>query len=205
MSQFYWKPYNSLFLFQSIKMKVSKYTLISFLLLIVVAAAYRAIPGRPWGFAPQFAMGIFAGSLISNRKVAFALPLLSLFLSDALYEILYLNGFTEIKGFYSGMLENYLLIGSLTLIGFFVNPRSIKSIAKGCLASPTVFFFVSNFLTWLGNGGYQRPKTFSGLIQAMIDGIPFYTNSLMATFVFSAILFGSYQFILKGSAKTEVA
>lgn len=187
------------------KMKVSKNTWISFLLLVVIAAAYRAIPGRPWGFAPQFAMGIFAGSLISNRKLAFALPLLSLLLSDAFYELLHQLGYTEISGFYTGMLENYLLIGSLTIIGFFVNPDKIKSIAKGCLASPTVFFFASNSLTWMGNGGLQRPKTFSGLLQALIDGIPFYANSLAATFVFSAILFGSYQFIFKKSAKANVA
>jgi hypothetical protein len=186
-------------------MKVSKNTWISFFLLVLIAAAYRAIPGRPWGFAPQFAMGIFAGSLIINRKIAFALPLISLFISDVLYEMLHRFGYTEINGFYSGMLENYLLIGSLTIIGFFVNPDRIKSIAIGCLASPTIFFFASNSLTWFGNGGLQRPKTMSGFFQALIDGIPFYANSLMATFVFSAILFGSYQFISKKVVKANIA
>lgn len=178
-------------------MRISKYTWLSFVLMVVVAAIYRAIPDRPWGFAPQFAMGIFAGALITDRKLAFALPLISLLLSDALYEILHRFGFTEIVGFYSGMLENYLLIGSLTLIGFFINPNKASSIAKGCIASPTLFFFLSNTLTWMGNGGLQRPKTFSGLVQALIDGLPFYGNSLVSTFVFAAILFGSYQLILR--------
>jgi hypothetical protein len=186
-------------------MKISKYTWVSFLLLVVIAAVYRAIPDRPWGFAPQFAMGIFAGALISNRILAFALPLVSLFLSDALYQVLNAYGYTEISGFYSGMIENYLLIGSLTFIGFFINPTKLSSITKGCLASPTLFFFASNALTWLGNGGLQRPKTFSGLVQALIDGIPFYTNSLIATVVFSAILFGSYQLIFKKEANTNIA
>jgi hypothetical protein len=186
-------------------MKISKYTWVSFLLLVVIAAVYRAIPDRPWGFAPQFAMGIFAGALISNRILAFALPLVSLFLSDALYQVLHAYGYTEISGFYSGMIENYLLIGSLTFIGFFINPTKLSSITKGCLASPTLFFFASNALTWLGNGGLQRPKTFSGLVQALIDGVPFYTNSLIATVVFSAILFGSYQLIFKKEANTNIA
>mgnify|MGYP003336070765 CR=1 FL=1 len=125
-------------------MKVSKYTWISFLLMIVIAAVYRAIPDRPWGFAPQFAIGIFAGSLIANRKLAIILPLISLFLSDVLYEVLHSFGYSEITGFYSGMVENYALIGALTLIGFSINPNKVSSIAKGCIASPTVFFFISN-------------------------------------------------------------
>lgn len=186
-------------------MKISKYTWVSFLLLVVIAAVYRAIPDRPWGFAPQFAMGIFAGALVGNRKMAFALPLISLFISDVLYQVLHAYGFTEISGFYSGMIENYILIGSLTYIGFFINPNKVSSIAKGCLASPTLFFFASNSLTWLGNGGLQRPKTVAGFIQALIDGIPFYTNSLIATVVFSAILFGSYQMIFKKETGAKMA
>lgn len=186
-------------------MKVSKYTWVSFVLMVIIAAIYRAIPDRPWGFAPQFAMGIFAGSLIANRKLAFVLPLISLLLSDILYEILHRFGYTEITGFYSGMLENYLLIGSLTLIGFFINPRKVSSIAKGCIASPTLFFIVSNSLTWFGNGGLQRPKTFAGWLQALIDGLPFYGNSLIATFVFGAILFGSYQLIVKREMISKIA
>ena len=45
------------------------------ILLIVVAAVYRVIPGRPWGFAPQWAMALFAGAMIKDKKWAFALPL----------------------------------------------------------------------------------------------------------------------------------
>lgn len=176
-------------------MKFSKYTLLSFLMLVVVAAAYRAIPGRPWGFAPQFAMAIFGGAVIKDKKLAFLLPLASLLISDLFYELLYTYGIFEIKGFYSGMLENYLLFGALTVIGFFVKADKMSSIAKGAFAAPTLFFLVSNFLTWTGNGGYQRPKTFAGLMQTYVDGIPFYANSLVATVVFGALLFGGYQLV----------
>jgi hypothetical protein len=186
-------------------MKVSKYTWISFVLMVVIGAIYRAIPDRPWGFAPQFAMGIFAGALVADRKLAFVLPLISLFLSDALYEVLHRYGYTEITGFYSGMIENYILIGSLTLIGFFINPSKISSITKGCVASPTLFFFISNTLTWMGNGGLQRPKTLDGFIQALIDGLPFYGNSLVATFVFGSILFGSYHLIFRRELASKIA
>ena len=186
-------------------MKASKYTLLSFLMLIVVAAAYRAIPGRPWGFAPQFAMAIFGGAVIKDKKLAFLLPLLSLLISDVFYELLYINGIFEIKGFYEGMWINYLLFGSLTIVGFFIKNDKPLSIAKGAVAAPTIFFFASNFITWLGSGGYNRPKTFTGLTQAFIDGIPFYTNSLVGTFVFGTVLFGGFYWLKKSAFSNQVA
>lgn len=184
-------------------MKLNKHTLLSFFILVLLAALYRAIPGRPWGFAPQFAMAIFGGAVIADKKLAFVLPLLSLLISDVLYELLYVNGLCEIKGFYEGMWVNYLLFGSLTIIGFYIQPNKIVSIAKGVIAAPTIFFLTSNFITWAGNGGYQRAKTFSGLIQAYIDGIPFYNNSLVATVVFSLFLFGTYNLLVGKLVKVK--
>ena len=71
-------------------MKLSRYTLLSLLLLVLVAAIYRVIPNRPWGFAPQFAMTLFCGAMIKDKKIAFLLPLLSIFISDLLYQVLYI-------------------------------------------------------------------------------------------------------------------
>ncbi len=176
-------------------MKVSKHTLISFLLLVLIAALYRAIPGRPWGFAPQFAMAIFGGSVLKDRKMAIALPVLSLLISDLIYQLLFTYGLTDITGFYSGQLENYVLFAALGMIGFMVKQNSIGSIVKGSIASPTAYFFISNFMTWGGNGGFQRPKTFAGLTQCYVDGLPFYTNSILATIFFSAVLFGGNYLI----------
>ncbi len=184
-------------------MKLNKHTLLSFFILVVLAALYRAIPGRPWGFAPQFAMAIFGGAVIADKKLAFILPLISLFISDVLYELLYVNGLSEINGFYEGMWVNYLIFGSLTIVGFFIQPNKVGSIAKGVFTAPTVFFLVSNFITWAGNGGYQRAKTVSGLMQAYIDGIPFYNNSLVATAVFSLFLFGTYNLFVSKLVKVK--
>ena len=78
-------------------MKLSRQVLISFLLLIVIASLYRIMPGRPYGFAPQWAMAIFGGAIIKDKKLAFILPLLSMFISDALYEVLYRNGVGNIQ------------------------------------------------------------------------------------------------------------
>ena len=77
------------------------------IILIVIAAVYRVIPGRPDGFAPQIAMALFGGAIIKDKKWAFALPLFSMFLSDLLYQALFSMHLSERQGFYQGQLTNY--------------------------------------------------------------------------------------------------
>jgi hypothetical protein len=69
-------------------MKINKTILWSLVLLVLVAALYRIIPGRQFGFAPQWAMAVFAGAVIKDKKWAFLLPVLSMFLSDLIYQVL---------------------------------------------------------------------------------------------------------------------
>lgn len=185
-------------------MKINKPIIYSFLLLIVVAAVYRILP-RPeslWGFAPQIAMAIFGGSVIKDKKLAFLLPLLSMFISDGLFEILYTTGIGNTPGFYSGQLINYILFGLLTIVGFFINQKNVLQIGLGAVTAPVIYFLLSNFQVWLGSGGWHRPKTFDGLMMCYNDGLPFFRGSLIATLVFSTILFGGYYLINKTVTKT---
>jgi hypothetical protein len=189
------EKYYYLFLRERTSMKIAKQVAIGFILLIVVASLYRILPGRQPGFAPQWAMAIFGGAIIKNKKFAFLLPLLSMFISDALYEILYRNGIGNIQGFYEGQLTNYILFGLMTFFGLFIKSFNIGKIMMASLAAPTAYFLLSNFMLWLSNSPYaglQRPKTLNGLLLCLEDGLPFYGWSILATLVFSAILFGSY-------------
>ena len=99
-------------------MKIERSILVSFVLLVLIASFYRLLPGRPLGFAPQIAMALFSGSIIKNKRYSFLLPILSMLLSDVLYEILFQYKISPIAGFYSGQVENYVLFASVTLIGF---------------------------------------------------------------------------------------
>jgi len=186
-------------------MKISKSILFSLVMLVLVAALYRIIPNRPFGFAPQLAMTLFGGALfVNNKKWAFFLPILSMFISDLLYQFLYNNQLTQIPGFYSGQWINYALFAALTVLGFFVKMQKPVSIAFMSFVSPTIYFIVSNGLVWAMGGGYARPKTIDGFFMCMADGLPFYQGSLMATAVFSTLLFGGYYFIQK-QQKTVLA
>ena len=181
-------------------MKITKQIAGSFILLIIIASLYRIMPGRPFGFAPQIAMAIFGGAVIKDKRFAFLLPLLAMFVSDGFYQLLYINGVGIIPGFYEGQALNYLLFASLTVFGFLVKNFNIKNIAIASLAAPTAYFLISNFLVWASSSplaGFGRPKTFSGLMMCYADGLPFYLWSLAATVVFSSILFGAYYFMTR--------
>jgi hypothetical protein len=170
----------------------------SFLLLVLIAALYRIIPGRPYGFAPQWAMAVFAGAVIKDKKWALIIPVLSMFISDLLYQVLYIGGVTNMQGFYEGQWQNYILFTLLVFVGFAIKKLNVLQIAIASLAAPTLYFIISNFLVWASNGttrGLDRPKTFNGLMLCYSDGIPFYKTSILATLVFSAILFGTFIFI----------
>ena len=163
--------------------------------MILVSALYRIIPGRPYGFAPQIAMALFCGAVIPNRKLSFLVPLGSMFVSDLLFELVYRLGWSGVQGFYQGQWVNYLLFGGLTCLGWAIRPKKIVPIALGSLAGPVLYFLASNFATWIGGGGYQRPKTWDGLLQCMNDGLPFFRGSLEATLLFGTLFFGSFAWI----------
>jgi len=179
--------------------------LILLVVLIVVAALYRIVPGRPYGFAPQIAMALFAGIVIKDRKWAFALPVLSMFLSDVIYEVLYRSGLSQMQGFYEGQLTNYILFALLTFVGFAVKKINFLHIALASLVAPTVYFLLSNTLVWLNGSGLQRPKSWEGWMMTLADGLPFYRNSLYGTLFFAALLFGIYFALKPLLFKTKTA
>jgi len=189
-------------------MKLNKSNLLILFVLIVAAALYRVWDTRPMGFAPQIAMALFAGSVAKDKRFAFLFPILSLFISDVIYQLLYLNGLSTIKGFYSGQWENYLVIASVTVVGFFINKNKVAQIFIGSLAGAVYFFLISNFTVWIGGGldinNQPYPRSFSGLMLCYTEALPFFKWSLISTLLFNGIFFGSFYLLGKSVLKKEV-
>lgn len=188
-------------------MKINKSDLWVLVIMVVVAALYRVIPNRPFGFAPQLALAFFSGAILRDRKViAFALPLLSMIISDLLYQGLYKAGLSSIWGLYPGMWVDYAVYASVTVFGFFLKRITVLNVLLTALAAPTYFFLLSNFLTWTGINGYDMyPKTWGGLMTAYTAGLPFFKFSVLSTVLFSGVLFGSWYYINHRSVKPVVA
>jgi hypothetical protein len=180
-------------------MKQNRSLLLALGLLILSASLYRVWPDRPFGFAPQWAMAVFGGAVIKDKRLAFLFPLLSIFISDTIYQLMFQSGATQIWGFYEGQWSNYLLFASLTVFGLMIRKINWIKIIAASLAAPSAYFLISNFLVWIGGGGYHRPT----LLQAYVDGIPFYQMSLVATLVFSGVLFGAYFLIRNQSLQPK--
>ena len=189
-------------------MKLNKSNLLILFILIVACALYRVWDNRPMGFAPQIAMALFAGSVSKDKRFAFLFPLLSLFISDLLYQFLYSQGLTTIKGFYSGQLVNYLVIASVTVIGFFINKNKIGQIFLGSLAGAIYFFLASNFTVWIGGGldinNQPYPRSLSGLLLCYTEALPFFKWSVLSTLLFNGIFFGSFYLLGKSILKKEM-
>lgn len=174
-------------------MKMNRSAWIAFGILILAASLYRAMPGRPFGFAPQWAMAVFGGAVIKDKRWAFILPILSIFISDTVYQLLYQTGATPIWGFYKGQISNYILFSALVVFGLMIRKITWIKIFAASLAAPSAYFLISNYLVWINGAGYQRVT----LLETYADGVPFYQMSLVATVIFSTVLFGVY-FLVKG-------
>jgi len=178
-------------------MKLNKQIILALVIMIASSAIYRVLPGRPVGFAPQIAIALFGGSLFAKQKqYAFLLPLISMFISDLLYQVLFMNHLTSIQGFYEGQYINYILIAGTTIFGFGLQSNRLSKYIASFLAAPTVYFLASNFIVWASGGGYHHPYTLAGCMQTMVDGLPFYPNSVAGTLVFGAVLFGAFRLMV---------
>ncbi len=183
-------------------MKFNRQTTIAFVLILLLASFYRAWDGRPFGFAPQMAIALFAGAVIKDKKWAIILPLLSMLVSDLLYQFLYIRGLTPIQGFYSGQWINYLLIAGLACFGMLMRRITALNVLGFSMGGSAIYFLLSNFTVWLGGGGFARPKTFDGLILCYGDALAFYRdygvfkgfigNAFVGDLFFAGLLFGTF-------------
>jgi len=178
-------------------MKLNRQIILALVIMVAMSALYRIMPSRPMGFAPQIAIALFSGSLFASKKsYSFLLPIVSMLISDILYQVLYNFGYSSIQGFYSGQIENYILIAATAVFGFSLQDSKSSKYMVSFLSAPTAYFLVSNFLVWAQGGGYHHPKTWVGLTQTMVDGLPFYQYSLVSTLVFGAVLFGAFRLMV---------
>ncbi|MDZ4808675.1 MAG: DUF6580 family putative transport protein [Bacteroidota bacterium] len=176
------------------------------LVILATACKYFFGPDLDWsGFSPVIAIALFAGFIIKQKDMSFLLPLLALFISDAVIQFLYTQDMFPYAGFYSGQWKNYLILMVATLIGWALKGRSYTSLLAGTIAAPTVFFLVSNFMVWQATTEALYAKSFSGLMTCYEAGLPFYRNSLIATLLFLPVILLVYNYLTKKKAVLTLA
>jgi len=150
-----------------------------FITLSIFIIAFTRLLPHPLNVTPVAAIALFGGVMFNNRILAFAIPLLAMFVSD-----LFL-------GFHNTMWAVYLSFALTVMIGFLVkSENSPIKIAMGSLAGSILFFLLTNFAAWYGNAFYTQD--FAGLMTSYAAGVPFFRNSVMGDLFFNAVLFGGY-------------
>jgi hypothetical protein len=188
------------FCHQMNKMKQSRSLYIVFIALILFSAFIR-VGLYPRNFSPMIALALFGGSVIGDKKFSFALPILAMFLSDLLFEI-----FNVANGFWGwGQLVNYGLLALITVLGFSLKKINVVNVVGYAVASAVLFFLLSNASVWVFDNGQYYARSFSGLIDCIVRGLPFLQNGLAADVFYSAVFFGGYVFVRKYLTQKSIA
>lgn len=178
------------------------------LILAAMATACKFFfgPDLDWsGFSPVIAIALLAGFIMKQKDMSFILPLLALFISDAVIQFLYNQDLFPYAGFYAGQWKNYLLLLSATFLGWALKGRNYSSLLAGGIAAPTVYFLVSNFFVWQAATEAVYAKSLSGLMTCYEAGLPFYRNSLIATLLFLPVILLVFNYLTKRKAVLTLA
>jgi len=158
--------------------------------LILAAALSRLLP-HPANFTPILAIAL-AGGVYLDKRIALVIPLAALIISDLFI------------GFHNTI---FFVYGSFLLIGFIgVWLQSHKKplwIVGTTLFSSVIFFMITNFGVWITGGGWFYAKTWQGLIDCYTLALPFFRNSVAGDLVYTAVLFGLFEFVLYASRSFE--
>jgi len=169
------------------------------LLLVFSAVVYRVTTGllihsgASWlsNFTPLAAIALCSAAYFPN-KYKFSVPLLTLFISDAIINFRYGAPLLDPQ-----ILVRYAALALVGGIGLLLRNRvSLKTLLPASIFGSTMFYVVTNTFSWLSDPGYA--KDFSGLIQSLTVGLPqysatptwmFFRNSLVSDLVFTGLFF----------------
>jgi hypothetical protein len=171
--------------------------------LLVVAAAISRVILYPHNFSPMVGMALFAGATFTDKRLAFALPIFSMLLSDIMFE-----AFNIAPGFWGwGQLVGYGIFALITVFAFTLKKVNVLNVIGYSIISSVIFFVLSNLSFFLIDNTIYHTYTqdFSGFVNCYIGALPFFKTSLAADLVYSGVLFGAYYSIQNFTVKRSVA
>lgn len=160
------------------------------ILMVLGAAATRLLPHPP-NMTSIAALALFGGAQFADRRLAFAVPLLALGLSDLALGV-YWNWST--MAWQPHMWVQYLAFALVVALGMVLRQRrTVTRVAVATLAASTLFFVLTNLAEWVFQPWY--PKTAAGLTACYVAAIPFFGNTLLGDLFYSGLLFGAWHWL----------
>jgi hypothetical protein len=157
-------------------------------LYVLGAILLRLLP-HPWNATPLGAMFLFSGATFRSKKESLLVPFAALLVSDFAVNRMLYDG--KPAWFSPWTWSAFLVIG---LIGWALRERiSFRGVTAAALLGSVSFFFITNFGVWAA--GVMYPRTATGLATCFVAALPFFRETLLGDLAYSAILFGSYEWL----------
>lgn len=179
------------------------------ILLIVVVAVFRVVSGlmvadgadASWlaNFSPLAAV-VLCGAIYLPKRLAIALPLAALLVSDLIINARYGVSMD------AAMLVRYAALGVVAALGFALRGRArLGSVALASVGGSTVFYLLTNTASWIVEPAYVKSAV--GWLQAVTVGLPgfpptwmFFRNSLVSDLLFALLFVGCVAWSRASSA-----
>ncbi len=159
------------------------------LLGMVLAASFVRLIPHPPNFAPIMAVALFSGAYFVNKKFAYTIPIIAMFLTDM------------IIGFHTMMIAVYFSFVLIVFLGSIMLKKvKFTNVFAATVIASLVFFLITNFSVWAMGTIY--PKSFAGLATCYTAAIPFFNNSLAGNLFYVTLMFGAFEFIKVKFPKT---
>lgn len=186
-------------------------------LLVLIPASLRLMDLQ-WNIACIGALSIFCGLYIRQRRLALAIPLAAMAVSDVALGIAHGN-----LAFYTtDPTRPFVYLSYALMISLGISVRRYWQrtaaqadagrqtawqwqryipVAGATLAGSLAFFFITNFAYWL----YFEPHTWEGLMTCYVKAIPFYRTTLASDMVFTLMFVGGYELYFKARVPVTTA
>ncbi len=174
----------------------TKHTVLVAVSMILAGVVSRFIPHLP-NFTPIGAMALFGGAVLNRKHVAYLIPVVSLFISNLIFEVLR-NG----EGFNSQLLWVYGSMLLITRLGVLLQERDHRqSMVLASLTGSLLFFAITNFGVWAA-GFYGSGLT--ALTNCYISGIPFFGNTILGDLFYNMLFFGGFALATRRLQKVKI-
>ncbi len=160
---------------------MNKHHMMAIIALIALAALARLLPHPP-NFTPVLAMALFAGSYLTDRRLALLVPIAAMAITDA------------VLGWHVTMPFVYAALVFAAGLGMWTAPRrSLAHVCAAAIAGSLLFFAITNFGVWATQDLY--PENAAGLLACYVAALPFLHIAMLGDLLYTALLFGSMRYV----------
>jgi hypothetical protein len=171
--------------------KINTRTIILALIIVAIAAIrLLTLKYQIWSnFTPVGALAIFGGVYFNEKWKAYAVILLTFFVTDILINHSYTGQWSVWS---SDTFWNCVCFSITILVGSAIKKINLVTSAIILLAPVTIHWLIMD-MPWINDAGGLYPKTLAGYGEALWLAIPFEKNMLLGDALFGTLLFGGFE------------